>query len=102
MWYRTLCKTSKPAETCEPDKDTGVIAGSSAQKQAENGEQQEAQKDEQQEADNGEQQEDTAVLGENDEQEQETELAKNWEECRSIEDLGIQNSIPGMKKVNRI
>ena len=60
---RTLRKTAKPAETCEPDKDTGVIAEISAQEEAEY----------------GEQREDTVVLGESDEQEQETELAKNWE-----------------------
>ena len=79
---RTLRKTAKPAETCEPDKDTGVIAESSAQEEAENGEQQEAE--------NGEQQEDTVVLGENDEQGQETELAKNWEECGSGEELSTE------------
>ena len=75
----TLRKTAKPAETCEPDKDTGVIAESSAQEEvqdgqqevAENGEQQETENYEQHEGANGEQQEDTVVLGENNEKKQE-------------------------------
>ena len=94
---RTLRKTAKPAETCERDEDTGVIAERSAEEEFENGEQQlaengeqqeaenceqqEAENCEQQEGENGEQQEDTVMLGENNDQEQETELAKNWEEC---------------------
>ena len=84
MCSRTLRKTVRLAETCEPDKDTSVVAESSAQEEAENVEQQEAENVKQQEAENGEQQEDTVVLAEKDEQEQETELAKNWEECDQV------------------
>ena len=74
MCSTTSTCTAKPAETCEPDRDTGVIAESSAQEEAEAGEQQEA----------------TVVLDENDEQEQETEPAKNREECESEEELSTE------------
>ena len=61
-------KTAEPAEACEPDKYSGVKAKSSAQEEAVNIQQHEAE--------NGQLQEDTVMLGENDEQQQETELAK--------------------------
>ena len=75
---KTLDRTAKPAETCEPEKGNVILSES----------------DEQEEdtlvlAENSEQEEDTLVLAENGDQEEETELAENWVDCGSGEESCI-------------